>query len=180
MNKSNTARSLPGFVDKRVGEVFAHWLDSRKGRLVPRRSDIAPAAIKPCLPYVWIYRWRPEQSTFQNVLAGEEINLAWTFSIQGKFMEELFGADAPRLYERWHHLLHRPAVAYGRLSGELAHGRYKRAERLNMPLTDDAGEPYGIFGITIYEFDRLHADDSAIPPPLDVVVVPCEDLPPDG
>lgn len=171
------SQTLPTFVDNKVADVFAHWLASRRGRLVPRRDDINPGLIAACLPYVWIYRWRPERQSFQNVLAGEEINYAWTFSIRGKFIEELFGDDAPALCRRWLDLLHRPAIAYGRLSGELRQGRYKRAERLNLPLVDNAGEPYGIFGITIYEFDRLHAEETRIPPPLDVVIVPCKDLP---
>jgi len=171
------SQTLPAFVDPRIGDVYAHWLASRNGRLVARREDIAPGAIVSCLPHVWIYRWRPERRTFQNVIAGEEINYAWGFSIRDKFIEELFGPDTPILCRRWLDLLERPAVAYGRLTGELAHGRFKRAERLNLPLVGHDGGPYGILGITIYDFDRLHANETQIPPPLDVVVVPCAALP---
>jgi hypothetical protein len=168
---------LPAFVDERVEAVFGHWLSCRRGRLVPRRSDLSPGAIAACLPHVWIYRWRPERDSFQNVLAGEEINQAWTFSIQGKFLDELFGPNAPVLQRRWLELLSRPAVAYGRLAGDMGHAHYKRAERLSLPLVDDAGGPYGIFGISIYSFDLQRAGDTAIPPPLDVVIVPCDRLP---
>lgn len=171
------AGELPAFLDQRVAEVFRHWLSCRQGRLVPRRGDLSPAAIPACLPHVWIYRWRPERNDFQNVLAGEEINQAWMFSIQGKFLDELFGANAPVLQRRWLDLLNRPAIAYGRLTGDMGHATYKRAERLSLPLADDAGESYGIFGITIYSFDRQREGDITIPPPLDVVIVPCDRLP---
>lgn len=169
--------TVPAFVDERIGQVFAHWMAARAGALVPRRDQISPAAIPACLPYMWIYRWMPEQRSFQNVLAGEEINLAWSFSIRGKSMEELFGADCDRLRQRWIELIERPAIAYGRLTSELSLGRYKRAERLNLPLRDNEGKPYGILGITIYDFDRLHADRTEIPPPLEVTIVPCVALP---
>jgi hypothetical protein len=169
--------TVPGFVDERTGMVYAHWLAARAGQLVPRRDQISPAAIPACLPYVWIYRWLPEERSFRNVLAGEEINLAWSFSIRGKSMEELFGQDCDKLRQRWIELIERPAIAYGRLANELTQGHYKRAERLNLPLRDNDGKPYGIFGITIYDFDRLHADLTEIPPPLEVTIVPCTALP---
>lgn len=157
--------------------VFSHWLAAREGQLVPRRDRISPAAMAPCLPCVWIYRWLPERKTFQNVLAGEEINLAWSFSIRGKSMEELFGSDCDKLRQRWIELLDRPAISYGRLTSELSQGRYKRAERLNLPLRDNDGKPYGILGITIYDFDRLHPEQTQIPPPLEIAIVPCSALP---
>jgi hypothetical protein len=169
--------TVPEFFDERIGMVFAHWLAARHGQLVPRRDQISPAAIPACLPYVWIYRWLPEERSFRNVLAGEEINLAWSFSIRGKSMEELFGSDADKLRQRWIELLERPAISYGRLTSELSQGRYKRAERLNLPLLDNDAKPYGILGITIYDFDRLHAEQTEIPPPLAVVMVPCAALP---
>jgi hypothetical protein len=59
----------------------------------------------------------------------------------------------------------------------MGHAHYKRAERLSLPLVDDGGGPYGIFGISIYSFDLQRAGDTAIPPPLDVVIVPCDRLP---
>ncbi len=169
--------TVPDFADPRIGQVYAHWLAARQGRLVPYRDRISPAAIAPCLPHVWIYRWLPDQGTFRNVLAGEEINLAWSFSIRGKSMEELFGQDADTLRRRWRELLERPAIAYGRLTGALSEGRYKRAERLNLPLRNADDSPYGILGITIYDFDRLHADRTQIPPPLEITIVPCAALP---
>jgi len=169
--------TVPAFIDDRIGQVFAHWLAARAGQLVPRRDQISPAAILACLPYVWIFRWLPEQKSFQNVLAGEEINLAWSFSIRGKSMEELYGSDSDTLRRRWIELLERPAIAYARITNELSQGRYKRAERLNLPLLDNDGKPYGIFGITIYSFDRPQADQSQKPPPPEVVIVPCAALP---
>lgn len=172
-----SAPALPAFLDRKLDVVLQHWLAARKGRLVPRRTDIVPAAMSACLPYVWIYRWRAERQDFENVLAGEEINYVWGYSIRGKFMDELFGDDAPVLRRRWHDLLDRPAIAYGRLTGEIALGQYRPAERLSLPLLDDADRPYGILGISIYQVDRMRAEALKIPPPLQVLVVPCRDLP---
>lgn len=172
------SETLPDFVSPQVGDVFAHWCSIRRGRLVPRRDDIDPGRIASALPHVWIYRWRPERRSFQNVLAGEEIHHAWTFSIRGKFIDEMFGDEATILRDRWFDLLQRPAIAYGRLSGDPRNARYKGAERLSLPLVDQEGQPYGVFGITIYDFDRLHVEDTTIPPLLDVVIVPCAALPP--
>ena len=176
MNATLPVETLPAFADERIGLVFSHWLEIRHGQLVPRRQDISPGAIATCLPWVWLYRWRPERNSFQNVLAGEEILQAWAVGIQGQFIDTLFPADWQALRDRWLDQLRRPAIAYGRLGAELSPGRYKMAERLNLPLVDGEGEPYGIFGITIYDYDRGSESSRPVPPPLDVTIIPCRDL----
>jgi hypothetical protein len=171
--------AVPEFLDQRLGIVMSHWLASRHGLLLPRRSDIRPEAFAFCWPCMWLFRWRPLRQSFQNVIAGEEINRAWDVSsIQGKFIEELFPSYGRALRQRWTDQLQQPAIAYGRQGAESRGLRSKQAERLELPLSDAAGGPYGILGITIYRYERR---DHALPiePPLDVTLISCADLPGD-
>lgn len=165
---------LPAASDAAIAFIDA-WKDARNGRLVPRKRDFDPLNVPALLPSIWIYEHDPEADVFRCRLAGERVNDAWGGSIARKTSLEILGAaDNQAVVAVWRSVLGTPLIHYGneeRLSGTKLYA----AERVVMPLENDAGEPAFILGISLYKLDPRTAD---VPPVLleSSFNIPCRDL----
>lgn len=160
--------------------LLHRWAAWRQGGLVPRRSAVDPAAIVPCLPQLWIFRLDAGRGRMVCSLAGDRLNEAWGFSIIGKDPVDLWGAqDGGFINARLCRVALIPALIYGRSgftpAGDVPGSRVAR--RLMLPLCDDAGAPYGAFGVTLLDFDPRRHEPQAPPPMMRAWRYPCADLP---
>lgn len=169
----------PQLDDPRLAVFLHHWAARRAGLRMPRDS-IDPAALRGCLPHVWIYRCMPDTELFVCTLAGEAVQEAWGHSIIGRRLEEFNRPqDAAMLEARYREVLDMPAVQHSRRSITPAGQMERRAERLIVPLSDADGRPYGVFGISLYRFDPVAATGKPVVLNAEAVVYACADLPAD-
>lgn len=154
-----------------------HWAERRDGLAMPRTA-IDPAALRACLPDVWLFQYHVDADRFVCTLAGERVNEAWGQSLIGKspqqFMRPESAAIAQGIYRRIAmtpalHVSHRRIAPTGR--------QEKGAERLVVPLSDGHGRPYGIFGLSLYHFDPVTEANHEPYVGSDVTYYPCDGLP---
>lgn len=154
----------PSFRDARLGRFLDGWLRFRGDRPMPRRRDIDPSAFPELLPKIYLYEAYDRDDTgrqFRCVLAGEDIHQAWNGAIMGRDIVEMFDAqDLPRITLRWSFILDHPAALHG---FQREPGSTTSAERILLPVADDAGISRFVFGITIYQRDMMN-DASGISP----------------
>ncbi|MBX3455219.1 PAS domain-containing protein [Ferrovibrio sp.] len=168
----------PRMEDARLRLFMHHWAERRGDALVTLRSAIDPGQLKPCLPYLWIYRWLPQQDDFFCSLSGEAVNDAWGRSIRNRFLRDIMSTeDAGVLRQRYRHVMDTPAIHISRrpIQPHLQLG--KDSERLILPLADDAGQVLGVFGMTLYHYDRVTEADKPIHPRREIEAYACADLP---
>lgn len=168
----------PEFGDPLFSQFLRQWAASRDG-LVPTRSRIDPAAIRICLPHVWLIQYRRDHGDFVCTLAGEKVNEAWGKSIIGKPLTAYMPPeDAAACEVQYREVMTRPAllVSHRRI---IPMGKsQKAAVRLVLPLSHDDGQPYGVFGMTRYYFDPSAQTDGEADPRGETVFYNCADLPP--
>lgn len=139
------------------------WLRFRGERTMPRRQDIDPFAFPDLLARIYLYERQAGGDSFRCVLAGEEIHRAWNGPIMGRDVADLFSAaDLPRVLARWSFVLDRPAALYGYHRDPATSAS---AERLLLPVSDDAGAGRFVFGATAYQRDLTDAGSGITPPP---------------
>lgn len=150
----------PALEDRRMALLLRRWAGWREGTAPPPRSRIDPAALKPCLPHVWIWRLTPDRFSLTCTLAGEKIQEAWGRGIIGNDPLSLWGPESGLVVrDRLRRVALTPAIVHGRsgiLSGESA-SPGKFAERLILPLATDDGAPFGVIGMTLYRYDPVAA-----------------------
>ncbi|HEX6960156.1 MAG TPA: PAS domain-containing protein [Ferrovibrio sp.] len=170
----------PEFADARFGLFLRYWAERRTGLAMPRRA-IDPTILKPCLPHVYLMRYDAAADLFVCTLSGEKINEAWGTSLMHKtpqqFMAAPAAARAQRIYRR---IVTEPAVHVGhRHRGAAGETAAKAADRLVVPLCDDAGRPWGLFGLSLYHFNPVTEAEVAPHIGPEVTYYPCKDLPRD-
>jgi hypothetical protein len=139
---------------------------------------VNPAQLKVCLPDFWIFRITEDGSDLVCTLAGESIREAWGHSIIGGRPVDLWGpADGNVVRSRLLRAAREPALIHGRTGIIPKAGAGKLAQRLMLPLADDAGKPYGVMGMTNYVYDRHLDRDLPVPVPIYSTVYPCIHLP---
>lgn len=168
----------PVFSDPRFTLLLRHWAEKRQG-LTASRDAIDPAAIKSCLPHVYMFRYRAEDGGFICTLAGEKVHEAWGQPMIGRqpqdFMPPDSAATALTIYRRIVtepavHVGHRPIIPQGRAE--------KPADRLVVPLSWPDGRPWGMLGLSLYHYNPV--TEAQHPPHVgpNVTYFPCADLPP--
>lgn len=167
----------PEFADLRFRLLLRHWAENRCGLMAPRGA-IDPIAIKSCLPNVWMMQYLAESDEFRCTLAGEAVNQAWGQSIIGKRPRDYMPAGMlQRTLETYRRMLTMPALQVSRRPITRIDSIRQGAERLILPVSDDAGRPYGLFGMTLY----FLGTESRIGNPQDiqgeVTFYPCAGLP---
>jgi len=173
----------PVFANPQLMLFLRHWAERRPvmsggSGLVMPRTAIDPSVLRACLPDVWLFQYHATDDRFVCTLAGERVNEAWGQSLIGKtpqqFMSAESGIIAQEIYRRIVltpalHVSHRRITPAGR--------REKGAERLVVPLSDDQGRPYGIFGLSHYHFDPVTEADHEPYVGSNVTYFPCAALP---
>ena len=153
----------PDVRDARLLEFLEGWLSFRGGRLMPRRRDVQPMTFPRLLSMSYIYERIDDGKSFRCVLAGEEIHFAWGRPIQGSDVRDTFSAeDLPRVMQRWNRALDEPSMLFGR---HILPGTHKSVERLLAPLSDDAGRPCFLIGVTVYRRAETEVDSATTPTP---------------
>jgi hypothetical protein len=141
----------PEVEDARLRLFLQHWAAARRGRIVAAQSAIGPAAIAPCLPNVFMYRYLPERRDFVLTLSGEEINAFWREPLKGRSMREVLGNEAGELaVARGLLVVHTPALLYTQASTITRPDALYAVTRLTAPLLKDDGEVFGTIGISLY------------------------------
>lgn len=169
----------PSFTDSRFRLFLRHWAERRVGQVAPRTA-IDPAALKPCLPHVYLMRYDQPNDTFVCTLSGEKVNEAWGTTLIGKrpqdFMPASSAALATEIYRR---IVLTPTLHVGhRHFGPLERPE-KAAERIVVPLSDSEGRPYGLFGLSLYHFNPITEAEYAPHVGSNVTDYLCADLPKD-
>jgi len=172
----------PSFANPLLMLFLRHWAERRaidgKPTTVMPRAAIDPSILRACLPDVWLFQYLRDEDRFVCTLAGERVNDAWGQSLIGKtpqqFMKPESAAIAQDIYRR---IVLTPAlhVSHRRIAPA---GRHEKgAERLVVPLSDGQGQPYGIFGLSLYHFDPV--TEAAHEPYVgnDVTYYACDALP---
>lgn len=120
------------------------------------RSAIDLAAIKTCLPNIWLYRFLPEENEFVCTVSGEKVNEAWGTSLMGKRLGEIMPPSMmPFTLLLYRRMLEIPAIQTSRRLIAPPGGIEQSSERLIVPLCDDARRPYGVLGVTVYSLGGL-------------------------
>lgn len=147
-----------------VKQFYSYWLRlALAAGGLPRRNDIDPTEITPCLPYCMIYARQGDEQGFECLLSGESINAAWGRNLKGARTVDMFEPrDLKLLHARWDFLLEKGKVAHCDYDGQ---GHYKSVERIVTPLLDANGEANIIMGLAIYRYDSLRDQNKAIHPP---------------
>lgn len=173
----------PVLEDPRFLTLLRHWAQGRplqngKPGLMMPRSALQPAAIRDCLPNVWLYQHLPETDDFLCTLAGEKVNQAWGHSLMGKRLSEVLpGAMARRVPPLYRQMLRIPALQVSRRRITPADGVAQSAERLILPLARDDGKPYGVFGMTLYFLGKQASFDDARDMQGAITLYDCAGLP---
>ncbi len=140
--------------DPRIRLVFEEWNRARAEKLMPRWSDLDPAAMKPALPYIWAYR-RDADGEYINRLAGENVVQTLGFSMRGQPLRKFFPEAVAQLaIERYNRILGEPALCHMRGPIFSDDERRGEGERIVLPLAPDRGGD-GVLGATIYEYAQL-------------------------
>ncbi len=145
----------PSLPEPRQRLLLRHWALWREGLLPPPRSRIDPALIKPCLADLWIFRIADTADDLVCTLAGENIRETWGYSIIGARPVDLWGPDDGEVVrQRLLRVARTPGLVHGCTGITPRTGASKLAHRLMLPLADEAGQPYGVIGVTYYVYDR--------------------------
>jgi hypothetical protein len=173
----------PVLHEPRFRQLLRHWaecrqsIDGKLGLMAPR-SALDPAAIRACLPNVWIYQHLPDTDDFLCTLSGEAVNQAWGHSLMGRRITQIMApemlAHVRVLYRR---MLAMPAIQLSHRRILPAEGVAQSAERLIVPLSRDDGSPYGVFGITIYHLGPQACFDNFRDMQGGVTLYDCHTLP---
>ncbi len=164
--------------DPRLRLLLYRWASWRIGLQPPPRAAVNPAEIKPCLPDLWIFRITDSGDDMVCTLAGEGLREAWGFSIIGSRPVDLWGKESGGIArDRLLVSARAPAVIHGRTDITPRSGPAKLAQRLMLPLADDAGAPYGVMGMTLFAYDRHLDQDLPVALPLHTSAYPCASLP---
>lgn len=173
----------PDLADPRHRQFVQHWAEQRAANpggwgLIAPRSAIDPMALRACLPHLWIYRWDTARQDFICTLAGEAVNQAWGFSIIGRTTYEVMGAgNGPLVRARYLAVLGIPAIQCSRKPIEPHDGIHKRSTRIILPLCDGEGAPYGVLGMTLYDYDPYREADKPVQTVPEVELYGCAGLP---
>lgn len=167
----------PSLKDPRLQVLLRHWANNRNGLVMPR-SALDPAALKICLPNAWLYRFLSAENDFICTVSGEKVNSAWGCSLMGKRIDETMPANMIAFATLAYRLiLEMPAIQISTRRIEPPDGIEQVSERLIVPLTDDAGDPYGVLGVTLYSLGDLQQLSPSDDVQDEATFYPCAGLP---
>lgn len=141
---------FPHVSDERLRTVLAHWLEIRRGRLLPARQDIDPGRIRAALPYVWLCDYDSATGNFRYRLAGEEVNALYGTNLAGRDLGDSLPADiAPGALARYRRMAQEPVVSHMKGKIHFTDGRELDGERLVFPLGSDGARMDTLWGTVV-------------------------------
>lgn len=159
-------RSLGGQVPPRydfradpvLGEALAYWNRQRGERLMPRRRDIDPTALRRILPHVQITEVIDGGSRFRYRLVGTAIVEAFGAEFTGKYVDELVSGERDNFVHGCYRTVCRARQpAFVRSRYITTKNVDLTANRVLMPLSENGDDVHQIFGALTFEFARpLH------------------------
>jgi len=168
----------PALADPRHRRLLRHWAEGRGSSLMAPRTAIDPAALRDCLHFMWINRWDVTRQDFICTLAGEGVIDAWGVNIIGRTATEVMGPELGlRLNLRYRAALGIPAVQFGHRIIVPPDVTQKQSTRLVLPLSDDTGAPYGVLGLTLYDYALPEHGGPEVAPGQEVELYACAGLP---
>ncbi|WP_428248803.1 hypothetical protein [Ferrovibrio sp.] len=172
------AGQWPMLADPRHRLLLRHWAEGRGSELMAPRAAINPAALRDCLPFLWINRWDAARQDFVCTLAGEGVIQAWGVNIIGRTAAEVMGpALGLRLNLRYRAALGIPAVQFGLRTIVPPDVTQKQSTRLVLPLSDAEGAPYGVLGLTLYDYALPEHGGPEVTPEQEMELYACAGLP---
>lgn len=136
--------------------MLGHWLEVRRGRAMPGRADIDPAAIYAALPFAWLCDYERETRRFRYRLISEHAQAAHRARVVGRYLDEVIPADSFAAVNAYClDVVEEPCILHmvGRLYAATAEP--SRGERLLLPLASDGRTADMLFGATIHSRDSL-------------------------
>lgn len=164
--------AAPLIGDKRLAELWRHWLEARSVRMMPARRDIDAARIPSLLAHLFVYDYHPDPDRFYCRLAGEDIFAAAGIRGARKFLDELFVPPMlERVRDRYRRVIGRPGsdrpmILHSRGLLRVASGYRIPGERLVLPLANDGETADGLVGATIYRRNEALSPMHAMSAPL--------------
>ncbi|WP_193222047.1 PAS domain-containing protein [Amylibacter sp. SFDW26] len=132
--------------DKIADEVLSHWESLRNGRLVPKRSDVDPRALKKALNYTFIL----EQHTNGDLkfrLAGSKVCDCMGMEVRGMPAHAIIDVQDR---DRFQSALHRLQKVSEIIDMQLTQG----ARLILLPLSDENNDVSRVLGCLIANPDR--------------------------
>lgn len=133
LNVSNT-------VQKAFKVLFDHWMDSRDGNSIPRKSDINPMKIHSVLPEIAIFE-RIDQDTVVYRLAGTELDERSGFDVTGINTLKTFPVSVRQtINDAFLKVAKKPCAAYHKVIMSFENDMECELECFYLPLSNDDGE----------------------------------------
>lgn len=142
-----------------VREMYAHWLELRGDRILPRRADFEPARVKRYLPSIMLVdvRWEPLDFVYR--LVGTREAETRGYDPTGRRVAEAYFANsAEHALGNYRYVAMEKSVLYDCESIAVPGNRYVGDESVFLPFTLD-GERVG--QILVYS----HCEDLWLRPP---------------
>jgi hypothetical protein len=143
---------------EKILRLCAYWDSQRRGRPMPRRSDIDPTEIWPLLANVFVCEWHTDPDRLFYRIAGTELVAALGLEIRGKWLTDLYPekADIDRTLA-----LYRRAAESGRPLIGRTIGTQKRIgadtfEWVICPLSEDGARVTHFIGVEDYVASRRY------------------------
>lgn len=136
-------------------EIALHWQAARGPKRMPAWSDIDPAAIARHLPIVWSWKYDRATDEFTGRLAGEVINGLYGKPMRGARMSEFFApSHYRRIFANHRRIVVEPALGHAIGAVYVHTERNGYGERVLLPLAANGQTGDGLFGASLYSFDR--------------------------
>ncbi len=144
---------LRGAREEASRAFIRNWFSLRRGRLVPDRRDIDPAAIAPLLPKVWLWDRAPDGDDFICRLVGDDITVTFGRNPRGSRLSQWvpWGVAVIAL-GRYRRVVDEPAICIAAGPSYIAGNKRAWCERVITPMTSGGdGRPSVVFGISTWQ-----------------------------
>lgn len=185
-SKSNSIVALeqakPDYRFPEIANLLAYWQSLRKGRLVPKRSDVNPRGIENSLEFAFIAEEvAPGLARFR--IAGMHLSDLMGMDVRGMPVSSFFKASSRnRLQDALKSVLAKPQIVKLDLESPSRFGAPKLAARLILlPLADETGAINRILGAFVTvgpigrgprTFDITHVETTTLEGQMDLKTLP--------
>ncbi len=143
--------------DPGLRRMIGHWLGLRRGRLLPARRDVDPAALRWALADIFMVDHLPETDRYRFRLAGERIVEQMGDPMRGRHLDEIVPPGMlARVVGYYRQAIEGPALVHITGAINIARGRVGTGERILMTLADDGTRAGGLVGMTVYDWQNVH------------------------